>query len=152
MKRRNLMATTAAIAALFSQSATAQVSLAQLKELVAVIENGDSDSFAAIDPTVEYLPNWKSTMVPATEIFPIFAGCKADDLETADNSHGMTLLRFRCSGRNLPDKCATGDLYLMLQSNAAVMQIAIAEKQMSFKENSDCKTPAPPPSPRAQRN
>ena len=147
MRRIKLMASTAATAALFPQAVIAQVPLIQLEELVTVIENGDVEGFVEVDSTVEYLPNWKSTLLPAEEVFPLFAGCKADDLETANRSHSMTLLRFTCPGRTPPGPCTTGDLYLMVKSDIYGMQIAVAEYPVSPREKSECRTPAPPPSP-----
>ena len=140
----NTIAATGAAALAFP--AFAQVTPAKLGELVAIIERGDAKSFAVQDMEIDYLPDSGSVRIPAESALALFAGCKARSLDTADNSYGMTVLRFECPDRAPPEKCNTGDLDLMVEQRYAV-NIGVAEVRMNPRENSECAYLAPPPAP-----
>ena len=134
-------------AAASASPAIAQVDPVKLEKLVAIIESGDAEAFAAQDKDIDYLPTIPSVVIPAERALALFAGCKARSLDTVDNSYGMSMLRFECPGRTPPAKCNTGDLDLMVQNLTFGVDIGVAEVQIGRRENSECAYLAPPPAP-----
>lgn len=144
---RVMMTLVAGGAAALASPAIAQVDPVKLGKLVAIIESGDAEAFAAQDKDIDYLPTVPSVVIPAETALALFAGCKARSLDTVDNSYGMSMLRFECPGRSPPEKCKTGDLDLMVQDRTFGVNIGVAEVDIGPRENSECTFLAPPPPP-----
>lgn len=144
---RVMMSVAAAGSVALASPAFAQIDSIKLGKLVAIIESGDAEAFAAQDKDIDYLPSSGSVVIPAEKALALFAGCKARNLDTADDSYRMTVLRFDCADRSPPEKCDTGDLDLMVQAQTFGVNIGIAEVRMTPRENSECRYLAPPPPP-----